>query len=162
VEAKVMLAEKNRQKYGLNRCLRALGLSKGTWHRRQHRPAAPEKDRDLKGQVLTVVQDHPAYGYRRIGVELRERTGVRVNHKRLRRVLNLWDLALSRKVARPRPSGVRRILRTGRGKLDLEEQLTVVGYRLTVDGQRMMESGRRGGRWGRARTAPWPCGAGRK
>jgi putative transposase len=144
VEAKVTLAEKHRGKHGLNRCLRALGLSKGTWHRRQRRPAAPEKDRELKAHVLAVVEDHPAYGYRRIGVELRSR-GVPVNHKRLRRVLNMWDLALPRKVARPRPSGVRRILRTGRGKLDLEEQLTVVGYRLTVDGQRMTESGCRGG-----------------
>ena len=113
------LAEKSREEYGLNRCLRALGLSKGTWHRRQRRPAAPEKDRELKAQVLSVVEDHPAYGYRRIGAELRERTGEQVNHKRLRRLVNTWDLALSRKVTRPKPSGVRRILRTGRGKLDL-------------------------------------------
>jgi len=119
VEDKVTLAEKHREEHGLNRCLRALGLSKGTWHRRQSRPAAPEKDRELKAQVLSVVGDHPAYGYRRIRVELRERTGERVNHKRLRRVLNAWNLALCRKVARPKPSGVRRILRTGRGKLDL-------------------------------------------
>lgn len=68
--------------------------------------------------MLAVVKEHPGYGYRRIGVELRAR-GVRVNHNRLRRVLHLWDLALPRKVARPRPSGVRRILRAGRGKLDL-------------------------------------------
>jgi len=119
VEDKVTLAEKSREEYGLNRCLRALGLSKGTWHRRQRRPAAPEKDWELKAQVLSVVEDHPAYGYRRIGAELRERTGERVNHKRLRRLVNTWDLALSRKVARPKPSRVRRILRTGRGKLDL-------------------------------------------
>jgi len=42
-----------------------------------------------------------------------------VNEKRLRRLLGAWDLALRRQVARPRPSGVRRVLRTGRGKLDL-------------------------------------------
>jgi len=118
VEDKVTLAEKHGEGYGLNRCLRALGLSKGTWHRRQCRPAAPERDRELKAEVLAVVEDHPAYGYRRIGVELRAR-GVRVNGKRLRRVLQAWDLALPRQVARPRPSGVRRILRNGRGKLDL-------------------------------------------
>ncbi len=118
MEDKVALAEKHREEYGLNRCLRALGLSKGTWHRRQRRPAAPEKDRELKAEVLAVVADHPGYGYRRIGEELRAR-GVQVNHKRLRRMLRAWDLALQRKVARPRPSGVRKILRTGRGKLDL-------------------------------------------
>ena len=59
------------------------------------------------------------YGYRRIGAVLREGTGERMSHKRLRRLLGTWDLALPRKVARPRLSGVRQILRTGRGKLDL-------------------------------------------
>jgi len=119
VKEKVALVEKHRGEHGLNRCLRALGVSKGTWHRRQRRRAAPVADENLKAEVLSVVRDHPVYGYRRIGVELRERTGVRVNHKRLRRLLGAWDLALSRTVARPKPSGVRRILRTGRGQLDL-------------------------------------------
>ncbi|MBC7219957.1 transposase [Candidatus Bipolaricaulota bacterium] len=102
MEDKVALAEKSREEYGLNMCLRALGLSKGAWHRRQRRPAAPEKDRELKAEVLAVVGDHPVYGSRRIGAELRSR-GVPVNHKRLRRVLGMRDLALPRKVARPRP-----------------------------------------------------------
>jgi hypothetical protein len=124
----VELAEKHRKEYGVNRCLRALKLSKGTWHRRrdraldelgfslrQHRPAAPEEDRELKAHVLAVVEDHPAYGYRRIGVELRERTGERVNHKRLRRLLNAWDLALRCQVARPWPSEGRRSSTRGQG-----------------------------------------------
>lgn len=103
----------------MNRCLHALGVGKGTWHRHQRRPAAPEADKDLKAEVLSVVRDHPAYGYRRIQAELGARTGVPVNHKRLRRLLSAWDLALPRKVARPKPSGVRKILRTDRGRLDL-------------------------------------------
>ncbi|MFZ2349305.1 MAG: DDE-type integrase/transposase/recombinase [Candidatus Bipolaricaulis anaerobius] len=119
MDKKIELVEVHRGKHGLNRCLRALGVSKGTWHRHQCRPAVPAADEKLKAEVLSVVREHPAYGYRRIQVELRERTGERVNHKRLRRLLGTWDLALPRKVARPWPSGVRQILRTGRGKLDL-------------------------------------------
>ena len=42
-----------------------------------------------------------------------------MNHKRLRRLLSEWDLALRRKVAKPRPSGVRVILKEGEGKLNL-------------------------------------------
>jgi len=34
-----------------------------------------------------VVEEHPAYGYRRIKVELEESYGTVVNHKRLRRLL---------------------------------------------------------------------------
>jgi len=42
-----------------------------------------------------------------------------VNHKSLRRCLREWNLALQRQVARPRPSGVRMILKGAKGKLNL-------------------------------------------
>jgi putative transposase len=88
VEEKVALVEEHRDSYGLNRCLKALGLSKGTYHYRRksfdHRRA---KDEALKERIVSVIEEHPAYGYRRIGRELEERDGERVNHKRLRRVL---------------------------------------------------------------------------
>ncbi len=48
MEDEVPLAEKHREEYGLNTCLRALGLSEGAWHRRQRRPAASEKGQELK------------------------------------------------------------------------------------------------------------------
>ncbi|HEU68018.1 MAG TPA: transposase, partial [Candidatus Acetothermia bacterium] len=42
------------------------------------------RDKVLKEQVLEVVCEHPAYGYRKIQREIKAR-GVRVNHKRLSR-----------------------------------------------------------------------------
>ena len=119
MERKLALVEQHRQRYGLNRCLRALGVSKSTWHRRRRRPEKRLRDEELKAKVLQVVEEHPAYGYRRIKVELAERYGTVVNHKRLRRCLREWDLALRRRVARPRPSEVRRILGRAKGKLNL-------------------------------------------
>lgn len=97
-------------------------MSKGTWHYRQKRAErqaeiAAEEQR-LKGIVVEIIEENPAYGYRRLSPELEER-GERVNHKRLRRLLNEWDLALMRTVSRPRPSGVREILEGGAGKLNL-------------------------------------------
>lgn len=99
-----------------------LGVSKGSWHYRQKRAVreverVAEEER-LKVQVVEVVEDHPAYGYRRLLPELHAR-GEEINHKRLRRLLNEWDLALHRTVARPRPSGVREILHEGKGQLNL-------------------------------------------
>ncbi len=99
-----------------------LGVSKGTWHYRRRR-AAREAERGaeearLKEQVIEVVEDHPAYGYRRLLPELWSR-GEQINHKRLRRLLNQWDLGLYRTVARPRPSRVREILHQGKGQLNL-------------------------------------------
>ncbi len=116
--------ERHHKEYGLNRCLRALGVAKSTWYQRQRRPRvsgsghSPE-DEDLKEKVSQIIKEHPAYGYRRIQVELRVRYGLRVNHKRLRRLLKKWDLALKRQVVRSRPSAVRRILKEGRGNLNL-------------------------------------------
>jgi putative transposase len=119
---KLELVEHHREEHGLNRCLELLGVSKGTWHRRMRHPEETKqeaRDRQLKGPVLQVVKEHPAYGYRRMLPELLETFGERVNHKRLRRVLNQWDLALPRRVSKPRPSGIDQILRQGKGQLNL-------------------------------------------
>mgnify|MGYP006313005091 CR=1 FL=1 len=69
----------------------------------------------MDGKAALVEKHRGEHGLNR---RLRAR-GVAVNHKRLRRVLGARDFTLPRKVARPKPSGVRRILRTRRGKLDL-------------------------------------------
>lgn len=76
------------------------------------------EEKRLREQVVEVVEAHPAYGYRRLLPELGLRGEV-INHKRLRRLLNGWDLALYRTVARPCPSGVRAILHQGKGQLNL-------------------------------------------
>jgi len=119
LERKLALVEQHHGEYGLNRCLATLGVSKGTWHRHRSRPKVSQKDEELKAKVLQVVEGHPFYGYRRIKVELEVRHGIRVNHKRLQRCLRSWDLALRRQVVRPRPSGVRKILKGAEGKLNL-------------------------------------------
>ena len=119
MEKKLALVERHREEYGLNRCLRALSLSKSTWHRHRCRSEVSRADAELKEKVLEVVEEHPAYGYRRIQAELAAHYGLKVNHKRLWRLLSEWDLALRRKVAKPRPSGVRVILKEAEGKLNL-------------------------------------------
>ena len=100
MERNLELVEKHRKEYGLNRYLSALSVSQSTWHRHK-RPKVSRGDEELKGKILKVVEEHPAYRYRRI----------KVNHKRLRRLLSECDLALRRQVARPRPNGARNILR---------------------------------------------------
>lgn len=115
------LVREGREEFGLNACLRALGVAKGTWHyREERRRRGPDpEEEELKADVVGIIEDHPAYGRRRIKPELRARTGKVVNHKRLRRLLNEWDLALKREVSRPEPSGVRRVLEEASGQLDL-------------------------------------------
>ena len=104
VGEKVHLVQTHRKRYGLNRCCEAVGLSKGTWHRRQQGESRPE-DQALKAELRPILREHPDYGYRRIGVELAARLGEPVNHKRGQRILrdNHWSLV--RQLPRYRPSG---------------------------------------------------------
>ena len=69
--------------------------------------------------MIDIIKDHPDYGYRRMMPELRERTGRAVNHKRLRRVLNPYQLGLRRALPKHRKSAVQEVIDRFRGHLDL-------------------------------------------
>lgn len=114
------LVEKHRHTYGLNRCLEAVGLSKGTWHYRQHKGLERRrKDEALKERIVKVIEENPGYGYRRIGRELAEQSGESVNHKRLRRVLKSYELGLRRCLPRSKPSEVQQLVAKAGGSADL-------------------------------------------
>jgi putative transposase len=123
LDEKLELIQEHQDGRSLNACLTALGVSKGTWHYRMRggsRQADLEaRDEALKPKVVKVVEAHPDYGYRRMKPDLEVEAGEAVNHKRLRRLLNRWDLALHRRVIRPKPSQVVRILRQAKGHLNL-------------------------------------------
>ena len=88
MDEKVSLVGDHSPEYGLNQCCEALALSKGTWHYRKQRDGTGDADEErLKTRLREVVRDHPGYGYRRLKPELEARTGQRINHKRLRRLL---------------------------------------------------------------------------
>jgi len=63
--------------------------------------------------------EHPGYGYRRLKPELEARTGQRINHKRLRRLLRETGLSLIRRLPKYRPSKVQEILRDSPMHVDL-------------------------------------------
>jgi putative transposase len=120
VEEVMGLVEEHRDTYGLNRCLKAVGLSKGTWYYRRHKGLERRtKDEALKERIVKVIEEHPGYGYRRIGTELAERPGEPVNHKRLRRVLNSYELGLRRRLPRSKPSAVQQLVVTAGRSADL-------------------------------------------
>jgi len=121
LDERVDLVREHREEFGLNACLRAMGVSKGTWHyREERRRRGPDPEEEaLRADVVDIIQDNPAYGRRRIKCELRARTGKVVNHKRLGRLLREWDLALKREISRTEPSGIRKALAKGGGQLNL-------------------------------------------
>jgi hypothetical protein len=93
VEEKVTLGEEHGSTHDLNRCLVALGLSRSTRHyRRQMYDHRRARDEALKEQIVSAIEEHPAYDYRRIWLERTERSAERIDLKRLRRVLKSFEL----------------------------------------------------------------------
>jgi len=67
------LVREHREEFGLNACLRAMDVSKGTWHyREERRRQGPDPEEEaLRADVVDILHDHPGYGRRRIQRELR-------------------------------------------------------------------------------------------
>ena len=120
---KVALVEEAWKEYGLTRALAAVDLPKSVWyyHRNQKVSYAGKY-----GYLLTDLQEiarrHPAYGWPRVTVELRESYGHRVNHKVVQRLLRLWDLRLARSTHRPGPSKVQRAIQAAGERANLVAQ----------------------------------------
>jgi len=71
---KVALVNRNRDLYGLNQSLRAIGLPKSTWYYHQNEKETYEQQyADLLPKVEAIAQKHPDYGWPRVQVELREK-----------------------------------------------------------------------------------------
>lgn len=116
----VRLVDQHKEEHGLNRCLEAIGLPKSTYYYRKNRYEEPFKEeQELMDHVREIIGDHPGYGYRRILPELEERTGQRVNHKWLQRLLSEHERGLSRHAAKHSPSPVQEILGDAAGDLNL-------------------------------------------
>jgi len=105
--------------------LAALGLARSTWyyHRRHGRPYA-QRYADLQRPLQEIARSHPEYGYRRTTRELRAGYGRVVNHKVVQRLLKAWDLPLIRRLRRPKPSGIRQVLRAAGERANLIAGLT--------------------------------------
>jgi putative transposase len=60
-----------------------MGLARSTFY---DAPTAPLDDAEIVGRIRMICDEFEAYGYRRVGAELRHQ-GVVVNHKKIRRLM---------------------------------------------------------------------------
>ena len=111
--------------YGGNRSLAAMGVSKGTWHYQQKRQQFVQKYASLRKPLLAIARKHPHYGYRKVTEELRAQ-GWPVNRKVVQKLQKAWDLPLLRRIRRPRPSGIRRVLTQMGGRVNLVPHLRTI------------------------------------
>jgi len=109
----------------VNRSLAAMGVSKGTWHYQQKRKEYAQRYAYLRKPLLAIARKHPHYGYRKVTEELRAK-GWRVNKKVVQKLQKAWELPLLRKIRRPRPSAIRRVLTQMGGRVNLLPQLRTI------------------------------------
>ena len=76
----------------------------------------------LRTPLLAIARKHPHYGYRKVAEELRS-LGWPVNRKVVQRLQEAWELPLLRRIRRPRPSGIRRVLNQMGDRINLLPQL---------------------------------------
>ena len=84
------------------RACRALGLARSSYYRNS---TMSMKSRSFEKQIVSLSQEHPRYGYRRVAALLR-REGQEINAKRVQRVRRKEGLQVSRKQRKLRRLGV--------------------------------------------------------
>lgn len=63
---------------------RKAGIARSTLY--YYKPKKPPRDEELKKKILDVLDDHPAYGHKRIAIELG------MNKKKILRVMKLYNI----------------------------------------------------------------------
>lgn len=75
--------------------------------------------------MLEIASTHPEYGYRRTKAELRDR-GIQVNRKVVARLHGTWDLAVIRRVRKPKTSSLAKLLKETGSKINLVAGLSEI------------------------------------
>lgn len=84
---------------------RYLGVSRQSLY---YKPKRPAKDEVLRERILSVLDIHPAYGYRRIAEHLKRKDRISFNPKTILRVMRLYHIVprILRRAKRPNISHV--------------------------------------------------------
>ena len=123
---KMELIKQHAGPYGLNRCLSVLGVAKSTYYYQLKKDEPLSKYEHLRATIAKVIEDNPAYGYRRIKHELLG-LGIVLNHKPLRKLLKAWKLTLHRKIKHKAKSGIAQILEGLGERVNLVRSMETIG-----------------------------------
>jgi putative transposase len=111
------------QKDGVTICCKVLNLAKSTFYANINAKEPEDKFlakyEHIKQTVKEIIENNPAYGYRRIVSELKDQYSITLNHKPLKKLLVLWGLTLRRNINRSEQSGIVEILNILKEKANL-------------------------------------------
>lgn len=99
---------------GISLGCQLIGLARSTYYVKVNQPKSEDrflaKYQHLKNLIKKIINNNPAYGFRRIQSELKDKHKIILNHKPLQRLLKLWGLSLRRNIKTPDKSGIQEIL----------------------------------------------------
>jgi transposase InsO family protein len=126
-ETKVRLVASVQGEYRLNDALAAVELPRSTWYyQRQRKVDYAAKHGEVQPLLEEIARVHPEYGYRRTTSELFDTYGVRINHKVVQRLHQLWGLSILRSTRSPKPSGIRQAIVAAGDRVNLVAQLDTI------------------------------------
>ena len=100
--------------YGLNQILQWLDLSKSSWYYQQEKIPEKQQRQDLKQELIKIVTNNPAYGYRRVTSEVNDNRQKQdqslINHKLVQKLMKDQELVARRLAARPPENPIRQML----------------------------------------------------
>lgn len=121
---KVPLVQTWQETISLNQALNLAGLSKTTWY--YHHQKRPDKNAQLKRDLLQVVKDNPPYGYRRTHAELTDPEdgyGYRVGQEKVRHLMQDLAIQVARRPPHPKPGPVRKVILAAGSRANLMAQV---------------------------------------
>jgi len=122
--------EKIRTAEPITVCLQALNIPSSSYYYFIHHPPLKEistqkRYQGLRKKIEKIIRKHPGYGYRRIQDEL-SKQGISINHKPLKKLLQIWHLQRFRRIKVPKPSPLAQHIKALGAKVNLVERLTKV------------------------------------
>jgi transposase InsO family protein len=94
--------KENKDRYPVTKMARVLGISRSAYYRREKgvgRDRRDEEETELVGilRKICIEEHHYRYGWRRVGAELLDNYGLRINHKKLVKLLRAYRLNARRR-----------------------------------------------------------------
>jgi len=102
--------------------LEILSLSKSSWYYAKNKKPYTDKYSHLRRPLMEIAKKHPEYGYRRTASELAER-GFLINHKVVEKLHRNWNLSVMKRVKKPKPNPIVKLLKEAGSKVNLLSRL---------------------------------------
>lgn len=108
-----------------------IGLSKSVWHY-HHYHSSQDKHQAVKKDLLTIANDHPAYGYRRSLSELKHGYGHAIGKNLVQKLMRSLELVVARKRTSPPPSAIKKAIKRLGNRVNLIATLLARGQQFQV------------------------------